>query len=83
MDSIVFTLHAYHIAEKFEREKVWWFNRSAKRLLIVSTNLDGFSLVNYGQFAKLPPTKLSRYTVSQRESHGQFLIMQHNACIQI
>ena len=40
------------------RKKVWRINRSANRLLIVSTNLDGFSLVNHGQFAKL-----SCYTV--------------------
>ena len=33
-------------------------NRSANRLLIVSTNLDGFSLANHGLFAKL-----SHYTV--------------------
>ena len=27
-------------------EKVWQMNRSAKRLLIVTTNLDGFSFAN-------------------------------------
>ena len=35
--------------------------------VIVSTNLDGFSLVNHGQFAKFtesPPAKLSCYTAS-------------------
>ena len=37
------------------RKKVWQINRSANRLLIVSTNLDGFSLVNHRQFAKLSP----------------------------
>ena len=33
----------------FERlaKKVWQINRSANRLLIVSTNLDGFSLTNH------------------------------------
>ena len=36
-------------------------NRSAKRLLIVSTNLNGFSLANHGQFIKF--AKLSRYIV--------------------
>ena len=36
--------------------------RSANRLLIVSTNLDGFSLANHGRFAKF--AKLSRHTVS-------------------
>ena len=29
-------------------KKVWRLNRSAIRLLIVSTNLDGFNLVNHG-----------------------------------
>ena len=37
------------------RKKVWRINRSANRLLIVSTNLDGFSLTNRGQFAKHSP----------------------------
>ena len=45
------------------RKKVQRINRSANRLLIVSTNLVGFSLVNHGWFAKF--TKLSRYTVVQ------------------
>ena len=35
------------------QKKVWKINRSANMLLIVSTSLDGFSLVNHGQFAKL------------------------------
>ena len=43
------------------RKKVWRINRSANGLLIVSTNLNGFSLVNRGRFAKF--AKLSRYTV--------------------
>ena len=34
-------------------KNVWRINRSANRLLIVSTNLDGFSLVKYGWFTKL------------------------------
>ena len=38
-------------------KKVLRINRSANRLLIVSTNLDGFSLANHGRFAKV--TKLS------------------------
>ena len=41
-------------------------DRSAKRLLIVSTNLDGFSLTNCRQFAKLFknfPTTLSHHIV--------------------
>ena len=42
-------------------KNVWWNNRSANRLLILSTNLDGFSLVDHRQFAKF--AKLSRYTV--------------------
>ena len=43
--------------------KFWQMNRSAKRLLTVITNLDGFSLANHGRFAKFPPVKLSRYMV--------------------
>ena len=39
----------------------WQINRSANRLLIVSTNLDDFSLANHRQFTKF--AKLSRYTV--------------------
>ena len=35
------------------RKKVWWINRPANKLFIVSTNLEGFSLVNHGWFAKL------------------------------
>ena len=70
----------YCIAGKFSGEKVWridsfWafgerkfgkFNRSANRLSIVSTKLDGFSLVNHGwfaKFAKLSPAKLFCYMV--------------------
>ena len=34
------------------RKKVWQINRSANRLLMISTNLDGFSLANHGRFAK-------------------------------
>ena len=30
-------------------------NRTANRLLIISTNLDGFSLVNHGRFANVSP----------------------------
>ena len=33
-------------------KKLWQMNRSANRLSIVTTNLDGFSLVNHRQFAK-------------------------------
>ena len=33
-------------------KKIWRINRSANRLLIVSTNLDGFSLANHGRFTK-------------------------------
>ena len=32
--------------------KILRINRSANRLLIISTNLDGFGLANHGQFAK-------------------------------
>ena len=64
----------YHIVGKFGEstllkhlvKKVWRINRSENRLLIVSTDLDDFSLANHGQFAKftkLPLAKLSHYTV--------------------
>ena len=36
----------------FWRKKVWQMNRSTKGLLIVTTNLDGFSLVNRRRFTK-------------------------------
>ena len=39
--------------------KVWQMNRSAKGLLIVTTTLDGFGLVNRGQFTKF--AKLSTH----------------------
>ena len=56
----------YHIVGKFGEltllslwwKKVWRINRSANRLLIVSTNLDSFSLANHRRFttfAKLSP----------------------------
>ena len=32
----------------FKHLKVWRINRSANRLLIVSTTLDGYSLMNHG-----------------------------------
>ena len=38
--------------------------RSANRLLIVGTNLDGFSMATHRRFTKLSPAKFSRYTVS-------------------
>ena len=44
------------------KQKVWQMNTSAKGLLIVNTNLDGFRLPNHRQFAKF--AKLSRYTVT-------------------
>ena len=50
------------------QKKVWRMNRLAKGLLIVTTNLDGFSLVNHRQSANSPnflPAKLSCYTVYQ------------------
>ena len=63
------TVYVYCIAEKLGREKVWQidsFRAFGKRTFgelidrpIVSTNLDGFSLVNHGQFAKF--AKLSPY----------------------
>ena len=46
------------------RKKVWRMNRSAKGLLIVTTNLDGFSLVNHRYLPNSPnflPAKLYCY----------------------
>ena len=50
------------------RKKAWEMNRSAKGLLMVTTNLDGFSLANHRRFTKSAtlsavPAKLSCYTV--------------------
>ena len=39
----------------WQPKTVWLINRSAEMLLIVSTNLDGLSLVNHGWSAKIPP----------------------------
>ena len=51
------------------QKKMWQINKSANRLLIISTNLDGFSLVNHGRFAKF--AKLSCYMVhSCQVCHG-------------
>ena len=33
--------------QRFWQEKIWQMNRSAKSLVIVTTNLDGFSLANH------------------------------------
>ena len=47
-------------------KEIWRINRSANRIFIVSTNLDGFSLANhrrFAKFAKLSPAKLSCYMV--------------------
>ena len=41
-------------------KKVWWMNRSAKRLLIVTTTLDGFSLANHRRF-----TKFAKFSIRQ------------------
>jgi len=48
-------------------KKVWQMNRFSQKIIIVSRNLDGFSLVNQGYDSpNLPnflPAKLSHYTV--------------------
>ena len=49
-------------------EKVWPMNRSAKSLLILSTNLNSFRLANHKylmirQIHQTSPDKLSHYTV--------------------
>ena len=76
----------YHISGKFGRgkvwqiyflqafgKKVWQLNRSARRILIVSTNLDGFSLANHRLFTELfPPIKLSHYMVVGMSGSNMF-----------
>ena len=50
------------------RGKVWRMDGFSHKVIIISKNLDGFSLANHGQFAKfakLSPAKLSRYTVNE------------------
>ena len=42
----VFCAYSYCIVGKFGSNNVWPMNRLTRRLLIVTTNLDGFSLVN-------------------------------------
>ena len=49
------------------QKKVWRINRSANRLLIISTNLDGFSLANHGRFAKFA-------NISHRQSFPPYSI---------
>ena len=41
--------------------RVWRMDRFSHKVIIISKNLDGFSLVNHGRFVKF--AKLSRYTV--------------------
>ena len=48
--------------QAFGERKFGELKRSANRLSIENTNLDDFSLVNHGQFAKF--TKLSCYSVN-------------------
>ena len=48
------------------QKKVWQINRSAKSLIIVSTNQDGFSLANHDDSPNLPnflPAKLFHYMI--------------------
>ena len=57
---------SHNVWQKWMDEKVWQMNRSAKRLLIVTTNLDGFSLANhwwFTKFTKLSPTKHSYHMI--------------------
>ena len=54
--------------EHLVKESLWRINRSANKLLIVSTNLDGFSLANHGRFAKFtnvpPHQSFSPYSIA-------------------
>ena len=54
----------------FEERKVGKINRSAESLSIVSTDLDGFSLVNHGWFTSFPSAKFSCYTVIHKNVRG-------------
>ena len=62
---------SYHIVGKFEKstflsiqwKKVWRINKSANRLLIVSADLDGFSLANHGWFKSVPPQNFPLYSI--------------------
>ena len=45
------------------RGKVWRMDGFSHKVIIISKNLDGFSLANHGRFTKF--AKLSRYTVLQ------------------
>ena len=55
-------------------------DRFSHKVIIISKNLDGFSLVNHGRFAKF--AKLSRYTVIRRindnNDHSMWML-RHNA----
>ena len=54
------------ICFKHLAKESWWINRSANRLLMISTNLDDYSLVNHGQFTKfanISPAKVFLHMV--------------------
>ena len=59
------TLASWLVLSIWEK-KIWWINRLANGLLMINTNLDGFSLPNHGRFAKfanVSSTKVSLHTV--------------------
>ena len=64
--------HSY-IAGKFDEFTL--FEQLAKRLLIVSTNINSFSLASHRQFAKF--TIHSRYTIWQYQSSESTSIKIH------
>ena len=63
--TIVFTQKLRYSGKVWQGETLFQqLNSSANRLSNVTTNLDGFSLANHGQFSpNFLPAKLSRYTV--------------------
>ena len=59
--------------------KVWRINRSANRLLIVTINLDGFSLVNLDNLSNLLPPNFS--TICVRYVEHPFIHTQIHECV--
>ena len=57
-------------------KEVWQINISAKGLIIVSSNLDGYRLVNHQQFAKVPMPNLPalRYNIILTKANVNMLL---------
>jgi len=66
-------------------KKVWQMNRFSQKVIVISRNLEGFSLANHRRFPNSPnflPAKLSRYTVCDEEHNWLTVIflMTENLC---